>query len=104
MHGLPRLIVSDNGTGFISEEFAAFFKTNGVRHVRTAPYHPSSNGQAERFVRILKEALKKVAGKDVEAQLARFLFRYRITPHTTTGRAIGTNLQSSSSFGFVATT
>ena len=55
-HGLPDIIVSDNGANFTSEEFAAFMKSNGIKHVRTAPYHPASNGQAERVVQMLKEA------------------------------------------------
>ena len=38
-HGLPDIIVSDNGANFTSEEFAAFMKSNGIKHVRTAPYH-----------------------------------------------------------------
>ena len=43
-HGLPELLVSDNGTAFTSQEFADFLSRNGVVHVKTAPYHPSSNG------------------------------------------------------------
>ncbi len=49
-HGLPEQIVSDNGPQFVSSEFAEFMKQNGVKHVRSAPYHPSTNGLAERFV------------------------------------------------------
>ena len=45
-HGLPDVIVSDNGTAFTSVEFETFMKRNGIRHVRCAPYHPSSNGLA----------------------------------------------------------
>ena len=58
---------------------------NGIRHVKTAPYHPSSNGQAERAVQVLKEGLKKFPKGTLETRLARFLFHYRLTPHTTTG-------------------
>ena len=40
-HGLPEMVVTDNGSNFVSEEFEDFLKGNGIRHIRTAPYHPS---------------------------------------------------------------
>ena len=57
-HGIPEQIVSDNGPQFASEEFADFAKANGIRHIRSAPYHPATNGLAERFVQTFKNALK----------------------------------------------
>ena len=54
-HGIPDIIVSDNGTVFTSEEFETFMKLNGIRHIKTAPYHPSTNGLAECAVQTLKE-------------------------------------------------
>ena len=83
-HGLPELLVSDNGTVFTSAEFQEFLSRNGVRHLTAAPYHPSSNGLAERAVQTFKDSMKKVSD-DVQKQLSRFLFHYRSTPHTTTG-------------------
>ncbi|UYV79768.1 K02A2.6-like [Cordylochernes scorpioides] len=58
--GIPRTLVSDNGTGFTSEEFRQFMTRNGIRQLRTAPFHPSSNGLAERAVQTIKTGLKKV--------------------------------------------
>ena len=52
-YGLPEEVVSlgqQTSPQFISEEFSDFMKANGVKHVRIAPYHPASNGLAERFI------------------------------------------------------
>ena len=56
-HGLPKTLVSDNGTGFTSEDFRLFMQKTGVTHVRTAPYSPMYNGSAERAVQTVKKAL-----------------------------------------------
>ena len=83
--GLPDVIVSDNGSNFCSDEFADFLKKNGVKNIRTAPYHPASNGLAERAVQTFKEGMKKLTEGTLETKLARFLFKYRMTPQTATG-------------------
>ena len=49
-HGLPEICVSDNASCFTSEEFEVFMKKNGIKHVTSAPYHPSTNRYAERAV------------------------------------------------------
>ena len=85
VHGLPDMLVTDNGSVFTSAEFELFCKRNGIKHVTSSPYHPSSNGLAERAVQTLKTALKKGEGNSLECTIARFLFQYRLTPHSTTG-------------------
>ena len=84
-HGIPEMLVTDNGTVFTSEEFNSFTKQNGIRHVTSAPYHPSSNGLAERAVQTFKSFMKKSTSGSIEARVSRFLMQYRITPQTTTG-------------------
>ncbi len=37
-------------------------RVHGAKHIRSAPYHPSTNGLAERFVQLLKQALKSSLG------------------------------------------
>ncbi|XP_043205454.1 uncharacterized protein K02A2.6-like [Amphibalanus amphitrite] len=88
--GLPLVLVTDNGPQFTSQEFAQFASSNGIRHVRVAPHHPSSNGMAERAVGSLKNSLKATLAADdsggMELALARVLMAYRATPHASTGR------------------
>ena len=72
-------IVSDNGTQFTSKEFEHFCATFQVEHIRIPPYHPRSNGQAERFEDTLKRALKKAIGTPSKKSLQLFLQVYRIT-------------------------
>ena len=84
-HGIPELIISDNGSAFTSAEFQNFAKQNGIRHNTSAPYHPATNGLAERAVQTFKSFLKKCADGSLEDRLSIFLFQYRITPHSTTG-------------------
>jgi transposase InsO family protein len=86
-HGLPDVLVSDNGPNLVSAEMEDFLRGNGIEHVRTAPYHPSSNGLAERAVKTLKHSLSKQGKGTLEVRLARFLLSYRVTPHATTGIA-----------------
>ena len=73
-HGLPRTVVSDNGSVFTSNEFQDFLVKNGICHIKTAPYHPACNGLAEIAVQTLKERLKKLTSGCLETKLSRFLF------------------------------
>ena len=81
------MVVSDNGSGFASEEFVDFMARNGILNVKTAPRLSSSNGLVERSVRIFKEGMKKLEGfgGTMHTRLGRSLLAYRSTPQTTTG-------------------
>jgi len=83
--GLPETIVTDNGTCFVSTEFESFLRNNGIKHLTSAPYHPSSNGLAERAVQIVKKGLKKTSLGSINTRLATTLMTYRLTPQSTTG-------------------
>ncbi|XP_055708916.1 uncharacterized protein K02A2.6-like [Phlebotomus papatasi] len=81
-NGLPETIVSDNGTQFVSDEFEEFCRMNGIKHLKTNPYCPYSNGQCERLVDSFKRSLEK-QGRTIslDVGLQRFLANYRTTPN-----------------------
>ena len=70
-----------------SYEFRDFMQMNGIKHIRSSAYHPSTNGGAERFVQTVKKGLKalKIEKGDAELKLRNYLLGYRSTPSTTTG-------------------
>ena len=86
-HGLPEIVVSDNGSNFVSSEFKSFLQKNGIKHITSAPYHPSTNGLVERAVQTFKQGIKKQGDGSVDTKLARFLLSFRITPQSTTGES-----------------
>ncbi|XP_011883987.1 PREDICTED: uncharacterized protein K02A2.6-like [Vollenhovia emeryi] len=89
-YGVPVTIVSDNGPQFTSMEFKLFLQKSGVKfHKFIAPYHPASNGQAERYVQTVKNAMKTMATTpgSLQHNLNEFLCQYRRAPHATTNQS-----------------
>ena len=86
--GPPEAIVSDNGPPFTSFRMSQFYEKYSITHITTPPYHPASNGLAERFVRSFKDSMIKQQHSgclDKVTALRRTLRSYRWTPHTSTG-------------------
>ncbi|XP_037518364.1 uncharacterized protein K02A2.6-like [Rhipicephalus sanguineus] len=92
-YGLPEEIVTDNGPQFTSQHFGTFLSRNGIHHSKSPPYHPVSNGSAERCVQTVKKDLfkqilyeeRKGDKKSIQHRIDQFLFSYRNTPSSTTG-------------------
>ena len=78
-YGLPEQLVSNNGPQFTSSEFEQFAQPNGIRHIKSTPYHPASNGQVKRFVRTMRRSLRACErdGRSLQHNLAEFLFTYQ---------------------------
>ncbi|KAK7100951.1 hypothetical protein V1264_023812 [Littorina saxatilis] len=77
-HGIPDVVVTDNGSQFTSTEFRNFAAAWKFTHSTSSPYFPQSNGEAERAVQEAKKIL---------AQEGPFLalLSHRATPTTPTG-------------------
>ncbi|XP_057713151.1 uncharacterized protein K02A2.6-like [Corythoichthys intestinalis] len=85
--GVPDAVTTDNGPQFISADFAAFTGEKGIKHIRTALYHPQANGGVERFNQTLKNGLRAhlAEGLPFSTALQNTVLHYRATPHATTG-------------------
>ena len=71
-------MVSDNGPQFASTEYKQFAKEYDFNPIFTNPYHPRSNGQAERYVQTIKTMIKKAIIENKDYNMA--LLNYRNTP------------------------
>ncbi|CAK1587556.1 unnamed protein product [Parnassius mnemosyne] len=86
-HGLCEVMVSDNGPSFVSKEMNEFLKANNIRHITTAPYHPSTNGLAERMVQTIKDKLCKMEDLAWDTKIPNLLLGLRVTPCTATNKS-----------------
>ena len=57
-HGIPNIIITDKGPQFSSYEFKQFAQNYQFVHRTTSPYHPQSNGMAEKSVQTVKNLIK----------------------------------------------
>lgn len=86
--GLPKEILTDQGSNFQSELLAELYRLLHISPLRTTPYHPQTDGLVERFNKTLKDMLKKAAveeGKDWDKLIPYLLFVYREVPQESSG-------------------
>jgi transposase InsO family protein len=84
-------VLTDNGSCYRSAVHALACRALGVRHLRTRPYRPRTNGKAERFIRTLIDSWAYGAvyrtSAEPTAALAGWLDWYnRLRPHRSLGR------------------
>ena len=63
-YGVPRIIISDNGSHFCNRSIQALMGKYGVIHRLSNPYHPQTNGQVE----VSNKQIKKLLEKTVNPQ------------------------------------
>lgn len=86
-HGLPRIIICDNGPQMASAELESWAENQGIAIKHSAPLWPQANGEIERQNRSLLKRLKiaHVEKLNWKQELFDYLLMYRSTPHSTTG-------------------
>jgi len=54
------VLLSDNGAGYLSQQFNHYLRLVGIRHITASPFHPQTNGKIERYHRTLKGEINQV--------------------------------------------
>ena len=54
------VLLSDNGAGYISQQFNQYLRLVGIRHITASPFHPQTNGKIERYHRTIKGEINQV--------------------------------------------
>ena len=70
---------SDNGSSYISGDLAEWLDDQSMEHVRSAPYHPQTQGKIERWHQTLKNRIlleNYYLPGDLEAQIGAFVEHY----------------------------
>ena len=83
-------VMSDNGSPYVSKLFRKACRWLGIRHIRTRPYTPKTNGKAERFIQTLMREWAYAIPFDTSEHRARDLPRWldlynRSRPHSALG-------------------
>ncbi len=64
--GIPKEILTDQGTAFMSRTIRELYGLLGIKSVRTSVYHPQTDGLVERFNRTLKTMIRKFVHEDAK--------------------------------------
>ncbi len=86
--GIPKEILTDHGTAFMSRTIHELYELLGIKSIRTSVYHPQTDGLVERFNRTLKTMIRKFVHDDAknwDKWLEPLLFAVREVPQASTG-------------------
>ncbi len=86
--GIPKEILTDQGTAFMSRTLRELYELLDIKSIRTSVYHPQTDGLVERFNRTLKTMIRKFVHEDAknwDRWLEPLLFAVREVPQASTG-------------------
>nr|AAL77160.1 Putative polyprotein [Oryza sativa Japonica Group]AAP53498.1 retrotransposon protein, putative, unclassified [Oryza sativa Japonica Group] len=82
--GIPQTITTDQGSIFVSDEFAQFADSMGIKLLNSSPYYAQANGQAEASNKSLIKLIKRKISdypRQWHTRLAEALWSYRMACH-----------------------
>lgn len=89
LHGIPKILVSDQGTEFLSKVMSDTCKLLKIQRINTSPYHPQANGALERSHRTLGDYLRHYVDKDQgnwDSYIPYAMFVFNSSEHRITGK------------------
>ena len=89
VHGMPKLVICDNGSGFKSKTMKDVMELLGIKIHYVSPYHPESNGACERLNGTIVNMLASYTADGNQARWTHFIqgvvFAYNTSIHNATG-------------------
>ena len=79
-YDIPRILMSDNGPQFSSQEFKTFASEYKFKHITSSPRYPQSNGMIERMIQTIKQCMTRCHAAGEDPHIAMLV--YRATPLT----------------------
>ncbi len=92
--GIPKEILTDQGTVFMSRTLRELYEPLGIKSIRTSVYHPQTDSLVERLNRTLKSMVRKFVKEDAKNKMAIYfwdkwleplLFAVQEVPQASTG-------------------
>ena len=87
-YGIPRILISDQGTNFMSQQLQSYASDIGIELRRTTPYHPRANGATERANQLFKQILSRIqyerGYRRWDELVPKVVWHMRMRKHTTT--------------------
>ena len=86
-YGAIERLITDQGRSFCSKFMEDFYKLSNCHHLRTSPYLPETNGQAERMCKVVKDMLSHYVNENLtnwDLLLSRVVFAYNTSQQSST--------------------